>query len=176
MSHSDGFGTNPAGGHLFVELDIPSSASYLSLARLVVTSAAASLGSPLSAERLDGLRLAVSEACANAITAHRVIGSDAAVSIRLELSGPGVAVEVVDRGPGFDPEALPVPLAPTDPARLDHESGLGIALMRQLMDRTEIRSSSSGTAVRLEVWTGPTQPSERAGGILGAPPSRLNHS
>ena len=140
-----------------VELQIPASASYLSLARLVVIAAAA-LGPPLAEDRLDGLRLAVSEACANAIKAHHLIGSNAPVSIRCDLSGPGVSVEVIDRGAGFDPDQLPLLPSPTDPSRLLREGGLGIPLMRELMDRTEIRSSVSGTAVRLEVWPGETPP------------------
>ena len=134
-----------------VELQIPAIPAYLSLARLVVIAAAA-LGPALAQDRLDGLRLAVSEACANAIKAHQLIGSNAPVTIRCDVSGPYVAVEVTDTGGGFDPGQLPAAAPPTGPGSGWQEGGLGIPLMRKLMDRTEFRSTGAGTAVRLEVW------------------------
>lgn len=159
MSAQDG----PA-APLAVELQIPAIPAYLSLARLVVIAAAA-LGPALAEDRLDGLRLAVSEACANAIKAHQSIGSNAPVTIRCDLSGPGVAVEVTDTGGGFDLRRLAAAMpTASDAAALLGEGGLGIPLMRTLMDRAEFRSSESGTAVRLEVWpptSTPTAPEAR---------------
>ncbi|MDQ6910182.1 MAG: ATP-binding protein, partial [Actinomycetota bacterium] len=61
----------------------------------------------------------------------------------------GLEVSVEDRGPGFDPASLPDHPPVTDPARLKFERGLGIPLIRALVDEVEISSSGQGTAVRL---------------------------
>lgn len=136
-----------------VELEIPARADFLAVARLVV-GAAASVEEGLSEDRLDNLRLAVSEACINAINAHGRLGTDADhILIRCGLSLDRIEVEVVDHGSGFDPTAVPELPAPTDPARLEHEGGLGLQLIRALTDETEIRSDHGGTAVRIVMYT-----------------------
>jgi len=137
-----------------IELDFPASSDFLALARQVVVTAARADGG-FGEERLENLQLAVSEACTNAIRAHCDAGSEAAIHIRCELGDGRIEVEVVDRGPGFDPELLPTLPAPTDPSRLYHESGLGIALMQLFTDYTEISSSPLGTAVRLVLYALP---------------------
>jgi serine/threonine-protein kinase RsbW len=137
-----------------VELDIPARPDYLALARQVVV-ATARTEAAFGEERLENLRLAVSEACTNAIRAHRAIGSDAAIHIRCQLGDGRIEVEVVDQGAGFDPERIPVVPAAGDPNRLHVEGGLGIPIMQLFTDRAEIRSSPSGTNVRLVVLAMP---------------------
>jgi serine/threonine-protein kinase RsbW len=133
-----------------VELDIPARPDYLALARQVVVATARTEGS-FGEERLENLRLAVSEACTNAIRAHRAIGSDAAIHIRCHLIDGRIEVEVADQGAGFDPERVPLVPAPGDPNRLHVEGGLGIPIMQLFTDCAEIHSSPSGTNVRLIV-------------------------
>ena len=58
---------------LVLELDIPSSPEFIAIVRLVVASVA-SARRALADERIDDLKLAVSEACTNAIEANRSIG------------------------------------------------------------------------------------------------------
>lgn len=137
-----------------VELDFPARSDYLSLARLVVA-AAASIEPTFRDERIDDLRIAVSEATTNAIESHADLSSDDRIVIRCNLGADRIEVEVRDQGPGFDPDAVPPPPDPSDPDRLDVEGGLGIPLMRVLTDEAEIRSSESGTAVRLVVYHTP---------------------
>jgi serine/threonine-protein kinase RsbW len=131
-----------------VELDFPARPDYLALARQVVVASARTEGA-FGEERLEDLRLAVSEACTNAIRAHRAIGSDASIHIRCRVTQRRIEVEVVDHGAGFDPERLAEVPSPGDPERLHFESGLGIPLMQLFTDLAEIRSSPSGTNVRL---------------------------
>jgi anti-sigma regulatory factor (Ser/Thr protein kinase) len=138
-------------GRRLVELSIPASTDYLSLARAVIV-AAARTWPGLGEERLDDLQLAVSEACANAIRAHVTTGSDASVHIRCSLDADRVEVEVVDEGGGFDIDGLRALPPVTDPARLQHENGLGIPLIRSHSDHAEIVSSPSGTNVRLVLY------------------------
>ena len=131
-----------------VELEIPARAEFVALARLVVSAIAAS-DSTLADERIDDLKLAVSEACTNAIEAHGAIHTDERVLLRCSADGGTVEVSVQDRGGGFDPAQLPDHPPVTDPDRLKFERGLGIPLIRALVDEVEFSSSGSGTAVRL---------------------------
>lgn len=133
-----------------VELEIPARPDFLSLARLVITGAA-NIEPTFSDDRIEDLRIAVSEACTNAIEAHVSSGADDRIVIRCDLAEDRIEVEVTDRGSGFDPDETPTVPAPDDPERLLYESGLGIPLMRILVDETEFRASPSGTVVRLVV-------------------------
>ena len=47
---------------------------------------------------------------------------------------------------------MPVVPEPGHPDRLGYEHGLGIPIMRELADETEIRPTGSGTSVRLVVY------------------------
>jgi anti-sigma regulatory factor (Ser/Thr protein kinase) len=135
-----------------VELEIPARPAYLSLVRLVVDAAVGALAPGLGGARLDDLKLAVTEACSNAIEAHQSSWSDAPVLVRCELNDRTVTVEVVDRGSGFDPGELSALPAATDPMRLRYESGLGIPLMRTLADELVFDAGPGGTTVRLTVY------------------------
>ena len=66
---------------------------------------------------------------------------------------------VVDQGHGFDPDDLLIHPPPTDPDRLNFERGLGIPLIRILVDDVEFRSSPQGTTVRMVVFGGPADES-----------------
>jgi serine/threonine-protein kinase RsbW len=133
-----------------VELVIPPRSDLLALVRLVVEAAAAIEGKTPE-RRIDDLRLAVSEACANALDAQLASGREAPVHIGIELDGDLVAVTITDHAGGFDVEDLdPIPPV-TDPSRLRHERGLGIPLMRSLVDEVTFAHTDDGTAVRLVV-------------------------
>ena len=131
-----------------VELEIPARAEFVALARLAVSALAAADGE-LADERVDDLKLAVSEACTNAIEAHTAIDTDERVVVRCWIDEAGLEVRISDRGAGFDPSELPDHPPVTDPARLKFERGLGIPLIRALVDVVEFSSSDSGTEVRL---------------------------
>lgn len=137
-----------------ITVEIPARPDYLSFVRSVVSSAAA-IDPTFGDDRLDDLRLAVSEAVTNAIEAHLAAGNENRISITCEHEGDHVVVTVVDRGPGFtDDDLVPVP-APEEPERLEYESGLGVPLMRMLADEAEFRSDAAGTVVRLVVYPRP---------------------
>jgi anti-sigma regulatory factor (Ser/Thr protein kinase) len=139
-----------------VELEIPARPAYLSLVRLVVDAAVSSLAPGLGGARLDDLKLAVTEACSNAIEAHQSMWTDRPVRVRCQLDDNTVTVEVADHGGGFNPGAVASLPAATDPSRLRHESGLGIPLMRTLADDLAFVPSQDGTTVRLTVYRAKT--------------------
>lgn len=133
-----------------VRLEIPASPRYLHLVRSVVA-ATASVDARISPRRVADLRVAVSEAATNAISAQERSGAHDRVLVRCSLDDERFEVEVNDRGSGFDEGALPALPAVDTAARLQHESGLGVPLMRLLTDEIEIRSGADGTSVRLAV-------------------------
>ena len=133
-----------------VELRVPASREHLALVRLLVTSMAEEIAD-LAGNRVDDLRLVVSEACANAVDAYGRAGcSGAAVVVRCRAQRGQIEVEVHDEAGGFDPAHLQ-PHPPVDaPERLHHERGLGVPLMRQLA-AAEFRPEGGGTTVKLTV-------------------------
>ncbi|MDP8975836.1 MAG: ATP-binding protein [Actinomycetota bacterium] len=137
-----------------VELEIPARGEYVGLARLVVSSLASSRRT-LADDRVDDLKLALSEACTNAIEAHAEVGIEEVVVVRLVESDDRLEVEVEDRGPGFDPSTLPEHPPVTDPERLNFERGLGIPLIRSLVDEVSFARVEQGMAVRMVMFCGP---------------------
>lgn len=135
-----------------VQLEIPARADYLVLARQVVAAAAA-IEPRFRDERIDDLRIAVSEATTNAIEAHADLSRADRILIRCNLDDERIEVEVLDQGGGFDPEHAATAPDAAAPDRLEFERGLGLPLMRTLADETEIQSTEGGTAVRLVVYT-----------------------
>lgn len=137
-----------------IELEVPARPEFVGLARLVVSSLASSRRN-LADDRIDDLKLAVSEACTNAIEAHAEVDVDERVVVRWRESDDRLEVWVEDRGPGFDPGSLPEHPPVTDPERLNFERGLGIPLIRTLVDEVEFDPSESGTAVRMTMYCDP---------------------
>jgi len=138
-----------------VELEIPARPEFVALARLVV-SAMASTDATLSDDQVDDLKIAVSEACTNAIEAHTAIHTEERVLVRCRADHIELEVSVEDRGAGFDPGGLPDHPPVTDPGRLKFERGLGLPLVRALVDDLDISSAQDGTAVRLVMRHGGT--------------------
>ena len=135
--------------HVDAEAAFTPGDDYRPVVKLVLA-AAEVLDPPLSPERLDDLRLALTEACSNAVKVHRPDALSDPVVVTCHIDDEVVQVDVRDRGPGFDPDALaPLP-EPEDPERLQHEHGLGVELIRTLADDVTFRAEADGTVV--EIW------------------------
>jgi serine/threonine-protein kinase RsbW len=134
-------------------LELPAKAELVSLVRLLVSSLA-STRRDLTEERVDDLRLAVSEACAHAIEASERQAADPRLSVGWREADDHLEVSIVDQGGSFDPEAVPetqsgVPLG---------ERGLSVALLRALVDDVVFLSHESGTAVHMVLYCGRAGP------------------
>jgi serine/threonine-protein kinase RsbW len=132
------------------EIEIPPTFEHLAMVRSVL-STALEAEPVLKEERLQDLRLAVSEATTNAIEAHNRAGTEAAVGIRITVADKRVTVRVTDHGGGFDPSKLKKHPPVTDPERLEYERGLGVTLMRRLTDDCTITPTKVGTTVTLVI-------------------------
>jgi serine/threonine-protein kinase RsbW len=142
--------------NLSLELQVPSRTEYIAVVRLVVASFVSARRS-VAAERIDDLKLAVSEACTNAIEANVASsGGRDPVVVRVWEAPERLEVCIADSGPGFDPEMLPEHPPATDPERLNFERGLGIPLIRTLVDDVRFESGPQGTLVWMTLFGGPS--------------------
>jgi serine/threonine-protein kinase RsbW len=124
-----------------IRLTIPAKPEYITLGRLALTGIARLRAEPMSQEALGDLKLALTEACTNSVR-HAYAGGDGNVEILYELHPDKLVVEVADEGEGFD--------APAEDAIADlngnalSEGGLGIAIIKALVDELEIRDRAEG--------------------------------
>jgi serine/threonine-protein kinase RsbW len=132
-------------------LSVPSRTEYIAVVRLVVASLA-SARRALVDERIDDLKLAVSEACTNAMEANLTAGDEHQVTVTCWESTDRLEVCVSDSGAGFDPDNLPEHPPATDPQRLNFERGLGIPLIRSLVDEVRFESGPEGTSVWMTLF------------------------
>ncbi len=124
-----------------VALTIPAKAEYMVLPRLALTGLARIRA--LEADMVADLKLALTEACSNSIRHAYDIGAHGKVEVRYELSEDRLAVEVTDDGDGFDPATMRAPSGELD------EGGLGIAIIRALVDELDIGPRADGRGSRL---------------------------
>jgi serine/threonine-protein kinase RsbW len=89
------------------------------------------------------LKLALTEACSNVVRHAYKEQPAGEVEVRYELDEDKLSVEVVDEGIGFDPEAA----AAAAGDELD-EGGLGISIIRAIVDELDIKSGDSGSSLR----------------------------
>jgi serine/threonine-protein kinase RsbW len=99
----------------------------------------------LDDEALHWVGVAVRESVINAIKHGNAGDERKRVHVEftpLDVDRPaGIAIRVRDEGPGFDPEALPDPLAPENMLK---SSGRGIFLIRSFMDELVLRRAPEG--------------------------------
>jgi anti-sigma regulatory factor (Ser/Thr protein kinase) len=117
-----------------LQLDLPAQPGYVAVARSVVTSAAAGLDG-LDAERLDDLRLAVSEACTSVVA----LGMVDRVVIRCRHDADTLEVSIEDDGP----------VSPRE--RLDGGDDLALQLLTALVDDLVLDEGEGGNAIRLRL-------------------------
>jgi len=123
-------------------LVIPARPEYLLLARLALTGVARL--AQADEEALADLRLAVTEAAANACR-HAYADGQGDVTIQLTLSDDQqLEVIVEDDGPGFESESV----AEWRAEELG-EDGMGLAIIRAVAEDVEIGPRESGSGTRL---------------------------
>lgn len=128
-----------------VEVEIPPRSAYVRVVRLAIASLARSAG--LGEEAVDDLKIAVSEACANAVLSHEEAGTDEAVLVTWAQEPSSLVIEVVDSAPPSEHEA-----APLDSAGFSSRQILSLALLDSLVDEfTYSPRPQGGMSARLSV-------------------------
>ena len=100
------------------------------------------------------LTLALEEAVVNVIT-HAFVGLPPphSITVRLDIAARSVTAEIIDNGRPFDPTSAPDPDLSL-PLEQRHPGGLGIHLMRGMMDRLHYRRGAGSNVLRLEKTRG----------------------
>jgi serine/threonine-protein kinase RsbW len=126
-----------------VELEIPPRSAYVGVVRLAITSLARSAG--IDEEALDDLRIAVSEACTNAVLSNEQSGSEERVAVSWRVEDGGAVIEVSDRGSLYDSRDAS--------GSLDSPAGrvaMSAVLLESLADSVEfLPRAGGGTRARL---------------------------
>lgn len=125
------------------ELRLPPTVGQIATARAFVGSIAATTPG-LDESRIDDVRLATSEAVANAVTAQRRNGRTDRIVVRCSADGLLLVVEVIDNGGGMTAPGG----GPIDVGDLT-EGSLGIPLIRALTDQVVFDDAPGGTVVRM---------------------------
>jgi len=132
-----------------ISIELPAKTEYLAIARLVASLVCKRMG--FSVEKEDDMKIAVAEAFINAVkhayqNNHKPIRR---TNVRYLLYQDKLAVVVKDFGKGFDPCFVQLYIR-RDDAERPERVGLGIFLIKTLMDEVEYDSSpATGTQVRM---------------------------
>jgi serine/threonine-protein kinase RsbW len=119
-----------------VTLTIPARTEYLVLARLALAGIARE--APIDQSTLADLKLAVTEACGNAVR-HAAPAADGAVRVSYSVAEGMIEIRVEDDGPG-----MPVGEAREIAVEELPESGMGLAIIEALVDEVEIGPGAGG--------------------------------
>ncbi|MFB6367103.1 anti-sigma B factor RsbW [Paenibacillus elgii] len=131
-----------------VSLTVPAEAEFIDLVRLTLYGISSKLG--FSYEEIEDMKVAVAEACNNAVVHAYEPGSPGLMEVRFERIEDGLRIVVKDQGPSFNfaEKARRAGSLHDKSLRDIHVGGLGIYLMQALMDDVEVKTGT-GTEVIL---------------------------
>lgn len=116
-----------------IRLSIPSKPEYVGVVRLTVAAIASRIGFDI--EKIEDMKVAVAEACTNALTHGKNGNGEGEYDISFVLTGEKITISVYDKGEGCQLENIKQP----NLGELN-EGGLGIFIIKSLMDDVEIIS------------------------------------
>ena len=129
-------------GSEVIKLEIPSSPRYVRVARKVLEGIAASMS--LTEQQIDDLKLAVGEACTNAVKFSTT--SACTVCIEYEVTPGRLRIVIRNSSEGFDPKRL-------NHAKPKIENlpvgGLGIYVIEQCVDELDITTEDGQTVLTM---------------------------
>ncbi|KAB3533821.1 histidine kinase [Alkaliphilus pronyensis] len=126
----------------YIKLSIPNKPEYVSVVRLTVAAIANRMG--FNVEDIEDIKIAIAEACTNAIT-HGKKEDKNNFDIEFIVKDDKLTMVVCDSGRGCITDEISVPNL-NDPK----EGGLGIFIIKSLMDEVEITSNlGKGTIIRM---------------------------
>ena len=129
--------------HEYIAISLPSNPMYLGLLRNMVGEAADLYG--FSEDEKQGLMLAVNEGCANIIRHCYQMDSKKKIDVTIRILPDRMEVVLRDYGEFQNAEQFPVkPCADLEPG------GLGLTIMKSVMDRVEYRpAGQEGTLLTM---------------------------
>ncbi|MGG5254736.1 anti-sigma B factor RsbW [Neobacillus sp. SM06] len=130
----------------YIEMKIPAKPEYVGVIRLTLSGIASRMG--FSYEALEDLKIALSEACTNAVQHAYKKNEQGEVLIGFGLFTDHLEVMVADHGDSFNFEAARKETGPyrqDDSAEFLREGGLGLYLIETLMDEVRIHHQKGVT-------------------------------
>ncbi|MDK2919585.1 MAG: serine/threonine-protein kinase RsbW [Candidatus Petromonas sp.] len=124
-----------------ISISLPSKPEYVSIARLTASVIANKMG--FNVEDIEDIKVAVGEACNNAVLHGNQ--DDNNFDVEFTVQDDSFIIEIRDKGKGFEVDKCPEPdlCAPK-------ENGLGIFIIKSLMDEVEIESfCGKGTVIKM---------------------------
>lgn len=124
-----------------IHITLPSFPQFVSLARLTVASVGNMIG--FSVEDIEDLKVAVSEACTNALCHGQC--EDACYDLYYTVEPERIIIQVKDNGDGYKPEDVEEPVCPGEKA-----GGFGLFIIKTLMDEVSVETQKGiGTSITM---------------------------
>ncbi len=138
---------NPRGTDegLLMTITVPSELEIVEQTVDIVARYCLACGLSVRAVRFN-LRVALSEALANAIVYGNRLDPGKRVHVTLRQRGEGVEVSVQDQGSGFDPHGIPDPRRPDC---LERPEGRGLFLIKELVDGLAFNEKGNSVCMTL---------------------------
>ena len=136
-----------------VEILIPPRPEYVALVRHVIGATARLAG--LDPDSVETAKLAVSEACTNAVVVTSRAKREDAVQITADVQGDRMEILVADRGEHSEPAEI---VEEVEPSSLDFsfERGLSLPLIQGLVDDVNLAErDGGGTVMTMTIIEGP---------------------
>ncbi|MEI7643004.1 MAG: ATP-binding protein [Chloroflexales bacterium] len=139
-----------------VELSIPSNPIFERVVRASAAEVGAAFG--FSDERVEDLKLAISEAVNNAID-HGTRGEASnLVAVVFEIDGEKLEIRISDQGTGMERHDVSRHMIDEQSLESGHLRGFGLYLISELVDDYEVNSSQKGTVLTLRLYRREEQP------------------
>lgn len=127
-----------------IKMEISANPEYVSIIRLTTSGIANKVG--FCIDDIEDLKVAISEACTNAIK-HSL---DERFIIIYSIIENGLTIEVIDNGKGYDRSSVSEP----DINNLK-EGGMGLFIIEALMDEVTVESKQGkGTSIKMTKYLG----------------------
>jgi serine/threonine-protein kinase RsbW len=133
-----------------VELSIPSQVRFERVVRASAAEIARACG--FSNERVEDLKLAVSEAVTNAIEHGNRLSVEKLVDVVFMLDGETLEIRISDQGAGLERVDFSRKLVDEHNLDTGHLRGFGMYLIHALVDDCEVSSSPTGTVLTLRLY------------------------
>ncbi|MEG2983956.1 MAG: ATP-binding protein [Peptostreptococcaceae bacterium] len=127
-----------------IKMELTANPDFVGIIRLTVSGIANKIG--FSMDDIEDMKVAVSEACTNAIKHSR----DNKFNITFNIIKNGLNIEVQDNGKGFVVSSIDTP-----DLENPKESGLGLFIIQTLMDDVDVESKDGeGTIIKMTKYLG----------------------
>jgi serine/threonine-protein kinase RsbW len=139
-----------------VELSIPSNPIFERVVRASAAEVGAAFG--FSDERVEDLKLAISEAVNNAIDHGNKGEVSKLVAVVFEIDGEKLEIRISDQGSGMDRHDVSRHVIDEQSLEAGQLRGFGMYLISELVDDYEVSSSQKGTVLTLRLYRREEQP------------------